>query len=105
MLSVCSRFQIFGDGTDKMILVADGQGFVIRNPLLYQMETTCHNICFDTMGDRHVVPGRITTDLHFTAGEVETISAADLPAIYDPLMQKSVLELMQAVNKKLRDRV
>jgi len=92
MIHHCSTFKVFGNGEDKMILVADGQGYIVNNPFLTEMCVSVENI------------GAITTDLHFKCGQVDVISGHDLDKYINPYLDKSVLELMQIVNQKLRER-
>jgi hypothetical protein len=103
-----NEFKIFGDGTDKLILVSNGTGCVIHNPFLTEMSIHReYNTYQDWDGrliQRTQVPGLLSSELHLKCGQIETIQGKDLEKLINPIMNKSVLELMQIVNQKLKER-
>ena len=110
MLSQCHNFKIFGDGGNRLIFIAeDGPvqtAYIVNNPFLYSMTQTCEAFECGTIGtfEKEYIQGPISSELNFHAGKIETISGKDIIDIYDPVMQKSVVELMKVVNKKLSQR-
>ena len=94
MLSYCNNFKVFGSGDGRMILIADNVGYVVNQPVLKEVSVTCG-----------AYPGGLlSSELNFVAGEIEQISGKGLKQLYDPVMQKSILDLMKAVNRKLNNR-
>ena len=110
MLSQCHNFKIFGDGGNRLIFIAEDDpvqtAYIVNNPFLYSMTTTCDVIEHEFFGNFEKVytQGLVSSELNFRAGKIEAISGKDIADIYDPVMQKSVVELMKVVNKKLSQR-
>jgi hypothetical protein len=108
MLYSYNRFKVIGAG-DKIVLITDGEdgqtGYVINNPFFDSM--TMHDYStfeHDMWGGRNLIPGRRTSEIILKAGEIETVTGPDLEKLYDPVMQKSVLDLMKIVNVKIMHR-
>ena len=107
MISHCSSFKVFGNGSDKLILVADGIGYIVNNPFLREMCTSVDSCEISNLNGnvfRYSLPTHIKTDLHFQCGKIDTVSGKDLKKYINPYLDKSVLELMQIVNQKLIQR-
>lgn len=110
MLSHCNNFKIFGDGGKRLVLIAtiaDGSqnGFIVSNPFIDSLTVQRDMIdCCSLGGERHFMTGYQRTSLSMQAGEVEFISGPDLERIYDPVMQRSICELLAAISTKLDER-
>ena len=109
MLSHCHKFKIFGNGGNRLIFIAeDGDiqtAYIVNNPFLRSLEISSNSRKdYDLSGNVYMCQGSLSSELNFQAGEVEIVSGKDVAEIYDPVMQKSVVELMKVVNKKLSQR-
>jgi hypothetical protein len=99
-------FKVFGDGSDKIILVTDGIGYLVHNPFLTEVYTQVTVLDCQALGDdyKRYISGPVSCDLTFKCGHIEVVTDEDLKKLITPLMDKSVLELMQIVNQKLKGR-
>lgn len=108
MMLLCNNtneFKIFGDGTDRIILVSGGIGYVINNSFLTEMSIIQdYHHYVDLDGHITHIPRDLSSELHFKCGKVEIIEGNNLEKYINPLMNKSVLDLMQIVNQKLKER-
>ena len=110
MLLMCRDFQLFGTG-DKLFLVYRQDDIetvgIINNPLVKSFSINTDYIDVTSlMGNtnRWFLPGMSTIDLNITGGKYEYITGKDLSNIYDPMMSKTILELLRGVDKKLKQR-
>lgn len=109
MLQCCNWFNVIGTSNGDMVLVGEEHGvksgYLVQRPMLTSFSMCCNNTLHDTMyGDRFVIPGMMSSEMIFKAGEVTCIPASDIDTIYDPVAQKSVLELIKVINGKLNGR-
>lgn len=112
MINICRKFQIFGDGGDQIVLITENdgiqEGVILRNPFIHQV-TMCsgsHLIAVDSIGGRtYTSPyNEISAEIVLSSNSIEIIRGQDLSKIYDPVMQKSVMELLSIINTKINNR-
>ena len=105
---MCRDFRLFGSG-DRLFIVSDGKDgeevFIIENPCVQGLTYRADLIeMHDACGFRKFSPGPRTTEISIIGGRTEHITGKDLSSIYDPVMSKTILELLRGVDKKLKQR-
>ena len=111
MLNLCNDFTIFGSGDGQLILIAqenkEQYGYILTNPLIKEVSMHRDLIDVSSMENsyRQYIAGIGHYELTLVGCQIDCITGKDLKTMYDPVMQKSIFELMKVVNKKLELRL
>jgi len=104
------NFNIIGD-KDKLIFISENgdntqTAYIIKNPFIRQIDVNqeCIEVGFLNSIYREHRPGFKTLTMELQSGEFDVISGKNLQDMFDPVMQKTVQELLSVINKKLDDR-
>ena len=106
-------YRIFGDGNNELIIVAtnpdtqEQEAFIIDSPV---MQSLCmhQDITNLETGWPKILMKQIITDrfvdFHFESRKFQYMIGKDLHKMFDPIMKKSIRQLLSIVNKKFDER-
>lgn len=108
MLCNCCNFRIFGDGSDKIILIAASstgtqEAYVLNNPRIESIQINNNMIETTRFGNFRTsyAQGRSTSNINIVGGELEHHMGIDLEKQFSPVWSKSIRELLSIIEKKI----
>lgn len=109
MIIGATNFQIIGGGGILALIYEEEGGeqhaYILTNPIMQRLEIRNDVIDVTGMdGSRDFMPGFISTEVTIIGGAPEFRTGTDLLFDLDFFQMKTVKELLQIVNRKLRER-
>ena len=106
-MSYSSLFKVIGSNKD--LLIVDDQnesGYLLKNPILKQIDITRNFYEHANIGGGtiKITEGLLSCETVLVSSGVDILSGEDLKRVGDPFSDKTVMDLMFAVEKKLRGR-
>lgn len=99
------QVDIVGYG-NELVIITDNLAYVVADPFLSHFSVETHSMPVRTLGGHvvHQVPTHQEVSISMVGGAVDIVQGDNLHEKFDPVLKKSVLELMQIVNHKLKER-
>jgi len=110
MVDISKRFRVVNASDGRLMLISDRGGWqealIVGNPYVEHIEVQMNPIRMDYIGGGGCdwIDGRPDSTVVIRGSEVEIASGENLIELYDSTTSKTVLELFEMINAKLKKR-